>query len=166
MILAVLALVASQTVDAPVVTRVELQRGSPSCTGSVSYDLPLTNNTLRTRLGNAGRALPLITVCARIDAVDALLPLPDNAAGTLTVQTQQVIIYRRADGTCWADLQRLLTPVNANVLAVRGSVLVAQQLPSVTCARIDQALVGAQIVRGAETSWPSGVVALPLPVQP
>lgn len=162
-----LALLLSTQVDTPVAQSVSLSRGpAGTCVGSVAYSLPLQDAALRTTLGDPSRVLPIVVPCARIDAIDALLALPDNLSGKLSVRTEEARIDRAPDGLCAATLQRTLTPTNADVLEARGVGVVQQRLPTVACTRIAQALVGAQVPRGGAAGWPVRLVALPVPEAP
>lgn len=166
MLLPILLALSAQAIDAPSVERVYLARAGSGCVGTAGYLLPLRDAQTRAALGDAYRSLPLLVPCARLDAVDALLPLPDSLGGKVTVRTEEVRIARKADGTCRADLVRTLTPTNADVLEARGTVTIEQEIPTVACTRITQALVGAQIRRGGGAGWPARLVALPLPEAP
>lgn len=166
MLLPILLALSAQAINPPSVERVYLARAAAGCVGTVGYALPLRDTQTRAALGDAFRSLPLVVPCARLDAVDALLPLPNSLGGKVTVRTEEVRIARKDDGTCRADLVRTLTPTDADVLEARGVVLVEQEIPTVACTRITQALVGAQIRRGGGAGWPVRLVALPLPVEP
>lgn len=166
MLLPLLLALSAQAIDAPSADRVYLARTPSGCVGTVGYSLPLRDAQVRSALGDAFRALPIVVPCARIDAVDGLLALPDSLSGKVTVRTEEVRIARKADGTCRADLVRTLTPVNPDLLEARGVVTVEQSIQVVACTRIAQALVGAQVRKTAAHDWPVRLVALPIPLEP
>jgi hypothetical protein len=164
MISALLFVLAAQAIDAPIPDRVTITRADV-CTGSVDYRLPLRDAQVRALSGDAFRSLPLIVPCARLDAVDTLIAVPAAVSSRFTVQTQEVHVSRNDAGLCRAQVFRTLTPIDADVREARGDLIVEQAL-DVTCTRITQALVGAQIRRGGGAGWPVRLVALPLPVEP
>lgn len=159
------ALLAAQ-LGTPEVSDVRLSRGQVICSASVHYRLPLSDVALRGAVGDPSRVLDASVPCARLDAVDALLPLPDALGGKLSVRTDEVHMQRGPDGLCSADLLRTLTPTNPDVLEARGSSAVSQRIASVPCTRLTQALVGAVVTKRSAAGWPSRLVAVPLAVEP
>jgi hypothetical protein len=164
--LLVALLLSAQAIDPPDLREVHLQRAGANCIGAAVYTLPLRDAELRTNLGDPARVLPVKVPCARLDAVDALLALPANLSGKVSVRTEEVVITRDSLGNCSASLIRTLTPVDADVLEARGSQRISQRIPSVACTRLAQALVGAQIPKNVALDWPSRLAALPITVEP
>lgn len=156
---------AQAKVSDPVMVSVSLHRAT-KCYGRVAYLVAPVDATLQGDLGAREIDLDVIVPCARVDAVDALLALPSTRSGTLAVQTQDASVFLQASGTCYADLNRTLTPVDADVAAVMGVKTVVQRVDPVACTRMAQALAGAVIKKGSEAIWPVSVIALPLPVEP
>jgi hypothetical protein len=164
--LLVALLLSAQAIDPPDLLEVHLSRNGAACVGAAVYTLPLRDAQLRTNLGDPARVLPVKVPCARLDAIDALLALPSNLSGKVTVRTEEVTIARDTLGDCSASLIRTLTPVDTDVLEARGVQRISQRIPSVACTRLAQALVGAQIPKNVALDWPSRLAALPLAVEP
>jgi hypothetical protein len=164
-VVGVVAANAQAKVDNPALVRVDVTRGA-QCGGEAHYLIAPKDPEVLTDVGPRGFTLPIIIPCARIDAVDALLPLPSNRAGKLTVQTQRVDLHLRDDGTCYADLVRTLTPTDTDLIATLGTQPLAQRIDPIACTRLTQALVGAQIRKTYAGPWPQSVVALPLALEP
>lgn len=167
-VVGVVAANAQATVNAPVVIGVHAERtSSPSrCIGTAIYSFTAVDAQVQADLGAREFRLPVVIPCARIDAVDALLALPPDLSGKLTVQTLSVDVNVKQDATCAAELVRVKSPVDASVLAVYGPQQLIQRVDPVNCTRITQALVGAQVRKDVAIVWPSSVAALPLALEP
>lgn len=155
-----IALILAAQFAAPVHVSVNVQRVGASCIGSATWERALTDADHQAVYGSEMLSPAIAVPCARLDAVDALIPAVDLRAGKFTAQVTRIVVQQRPDGTCGAAVTRTLTPVNAAVAARRGVVTI-EWSATVACTRLAQALVGATITN--RNGWPVGDTPLPLP---
>lgn len=165
-VVGVVSVNAQSKVSDPALVDVSVYRGATSCTGEATYLVAPVDAQLLSDLGAKTLLLQFRLPCARIDAIDGLLALPDSRSGKLVVQTQYAAMHMRQDGTCYATLGRTLAPVDADVAATVGTRSSQQAIDQIPCSRMAQVLVGAQALKGADKAWPVAVIALPLPLEP
>lgn len=148
--------------------RVDIQREGATCSGQAVYRFEVKAAALKSDLGTASRALPLVVPCARLDDLLTYKSAPNTRSGAYAFTLDRVEFYLRADGTVAIDAYFLRSPTDADILAVYGTERVVVQYANNAAGRITNAIVGAQVVKGspAIAAWPSSLVALPIPVQP